>query len=80
MQNFFERIERKQARDRMNEACVEIERESFSQEHTNAAIGLLESLSIDGGLYANVNLAVIHEQAYQERKRGQFENPYGCES
>ena len=78
----MEGIERKQARDRMNNACIAIERESFSQEHTNIAIGLLDAIGIDGGLYASVNLAVIHAQAYQirEERRGQFERPFGSES
>ncbi len=73
MLKFQERIETRQARDRMNNAAIAIERESFSQEHTNAAIALLDSMAIDGGLYKNVNLSEIHEQAY----RGRIEDAYG---
>ncbi len=76
MLKFQERIEARQALNRMNNAAIAIERESFSQEHTNAAIALLDSMAIDGGLYADVNLSMIHEQAYH----GRVEDSYGSES
>lgn len=59
-QTFMEGIERKQARDRLNDACIAIERESLSPSHTSVAIALLDAMAIEGGLYAPIDLNVIH--------------------